>query len=138
MLDDDARDRVLSCLLVSQRHSWAQGRAAAVLEARGAKGALRALVDDAVARQLPDGRLGGPGSGLWTAPWDDDAVAPADPRAWGTGNGWVAAGLARALRHLPCGCREIVAREVRDLLDACLPYRRPDGLFGDVLDDPAG
>src|SRR5438445_203928 len=83
-------------------------------------------------------RLRRPGSGLWGARWDDGAAAPADPRAWGTGNGWVAAGLARALRHLPRGSREIVAAEVRELLDACLPHRRRDGLFGDVLDDPAG
>ncbi|WP_164702236.1 glycoside hydrolase family 88 protein [Modestobacter sp. KNN46-3] len=231
MLDDDVRRRVLDCLLVSQRHSWDQGLTAAVLEESGAAAALQALVDDAVARQLPDGRLAeldpacavngaalgefvdslahrlgdpalaaaaarqhgwvssgapraadgtlfhllgsrqvwadtvymvvpflacrgdgaaavaqltghrsrlrDPVSGLWAARWDEDAGALADPRAWGTGNGWVAAGAARAVCWLPGAAGTAVAAEVRALLDAVLPLRRPDGLFGDVLDDPA-
>ena len=231
MLDDDLRRRALDCLLVSQRHSWDQGLLAAVLDDSGAAAALRALVDDAVARQLPDGRLAelddgcavnsgavgefvhrvalrtgdpdlaaavtrqltwlqrvapragdgtlfhllgsrqmwadtvymvvpflaacgdpagalaqlaghrarlrDPASGLWAARWDEDAGVLADARAWGTGNGWVAAGAARSVRRLPPDAAREVAREVRELLDACLVHRRPDGLFGDVLDDPA-
>ncbi|MCZ2803789.1 glycoside hydrolase family 88 protein [Modestobacter sp. VKM Ac-2983] len=231
MLDRDTRRRVLDCLLVGQRHSWEQGLTAAVLDDAGASGLLRALVDDAVARQLPDGRLAeldpacavngaalgefvdslahrlgdpalaaaatrqhgwlrsgapraadgtlfhlvgsrqvwadtvhmvvpflacrgdgaaavaqlaghrarlrDPVTGLWAARWDEDAGAFADPRAWGTGNGWVAAGAARAVRWLPGAAGTAVAAEVRTLLDAVLPLRRPDGLFGDVLDDPA-
>ncbi|MCZ2817443.1 glycoside hydrolase family 88 protein [Modestobacter sp. VKM Ac-2984] len=231
MLTDEVRERVLCCLLVVQRHSWDQGLTAAVLDDSGAAVALRALVDDAVARQLPDGRLAeldpacavngaalgefvdslahrlgdpalaaaaarqhgwlragapraadgtlfhlvgsrqvwadtvhmvvpflacrgdgaaavaqlaghrarlrDPVSGLWAARWDEDAGAFADPRAWGTGNGWVAAGAARAVRWLPGAAGTTVAGEVRALLDAVLPLRRPDGLFGDVLDDPA-
>nr|WP_243850368.1 glycoside hydrolase family 88 protein [Modestobacter marinus] len=230
-MDDDVRRRVLDCLLVSQRHSWDQGLTAAVLEESGAAAALHALVDDAVARQLPDGRLAeldpacavngaalgefvdalahrhgdprlaaaatrqhdwvlsgapraadgtlfhllgsrqvwadtvhmvvpflacrghgaaavaqltghrsrlrDPVSGLWAARWDEDAGSFADARAWGTGNGWVAAGAARAVRWLPGSAGTAVAAEVRGLLDAVLPLRRPDGLFGDVLDDPA-
>ena len=229
MLDDDTRRRVLGCLLVAQRHSWDQALTAEVLASAGESGLLRALVDDAVARQLPDGRLaeldpacavnGGallgvvvrlgretgdaaltraadrqlawllhdapraddgtlfhltgsrqvwadtvsmvvpalaaagrpgaalgqlsghrrrlrdPGSGLWSARWDDDAGALADPRAWGTGNGWVAAGLARAVRELPAADRPAIAAEVGELLDVCLALRRPDGRLGDVLDD---
>jgi unsaturated rhamnogalacturonyl hydrolase len=232
VLDAATRSRVLSCLLVSQRHSWDQALTAAVLEESGAAAALRVLVDDAVARRLPDGRLAeldpaclvnsgalfefvdrmavatgddrlagaaaqqlswlvdrapraadgtlfhlagsrqvwadtvymvvpalaaagepaaalaqldghrarlrSPGTGLWAARWDEDAGTLSDARAWGTGNGWVAAGLARALRWLPRGSAGAVARQVRDLLDACLARRRDDGLFGDVLDDPDG
>ena len=226
MLDDDTRRRVLDCLLVSQRHSWDQGLTAAVLQDAGAPGPLRALVDDAVARQLPDGRLaeldplcavnggallefvagapdlagaagrqlhwllaGAPraddgtlfhlldgrqvwadtvymvvpalaatghpavalaqlaghrrrlrdaATGLWSARWDEDAGRLADPRAWGTGNGWVAAGLARAAGRLTDDARAGVAAELVELLDRCLALRRPDGRFGDVLDDPAG
>ena len=218
MLDEDTRRRALGCLLVAQRHSWDQALTAAVLADAGETGLQRALVDDAVARRLPDGRLaeldpacavnGGallefvppgaaadqqlhwlltaapraadgtlfhllgsrqawadtvymvvpplaaaghpgaalaqlaghrrrlrdPGTGLWAARWDDDAGALADPRAWGTGNGWVAAGLTRAARHLPDPAA--VAHELQELLDACLALRRPDGRFGDVLDDP--
>lgn len=82
-------------------------------------------------------RLRYPGTGLWAARWDEDRGELADGRTWGTGNGWVAAGLARALRGLPAGNARPVARQVRNLLDACLARRRADGLFGDVLDDPA-
>ena len=226
MLDDAARQQVLTALLVGQRHSWDQGLVAAVLEQTGTTAALRALLDDAVARQLPDGRLAeldpacavnsaavgvfvarepahaaaataqrtwitrtapraadgtlfhlvgsrqvwadtvymvvpylaaigesadaagqlaghrsrlrDPDSGLWAARWDEDAGRPADARAWGTGNGWVAAGAAQAVRRLPGPDADLAATEVHRLLDACLPLRRPDGLFGDVLDDPAG
>ena len=230
-LDAATRQRVLSCLLLSQRHSWDQGLVAAVLEQTGAAAALTVLVEDAGARQLPDGRLaeldaacavnGGPlwssvdsvarrtgdralaaaaarqlawltdaapraadgtlfhlvttrevwadtvfmvvpalaaagdatGAlaqveghrsrlrdprfGLWAARWDEDAGALSDPRAWGTGNGWVAAGLALAVRRLPDPAGTALAGEVRDLLDACLEHRRPDGTLGAVLDDPS-
>ena len=232
VLDDETRARVRTALLLAQRHSWDQGLTAAVLDDEGADAELRVLLDDAVARQLPDGRLaeldpacavnsaavgellaavvartGDPGlaaaaagqrhwllevapragdgtlfhlvdsrqvwadtvhmtvpylaaigepaaalaqltghrdrlqdagSGLWSARWDEDAGELADPRAWGTGNGWVATGAARAVRWLPADAVPEVAATVRDLLDACLAHRRPDGLFGDVLDDPAG
>ncbi|MGY2081961.1 glycoside hydrolase family 88 protein [Modestobacter sp. SYSU DS0657] len=231
MLDDEVHAQVLSALLVTQRHSWDQGLTAAVLDVSGTAAALRVLVDDAVARQRPDGRLAeldplcsvnsgavaefvdlvagrtgddglaaaaarqrdwllsgapragdgtlfhlvegrqvwadtvymvvpflaatgaavaaldqldghrsrlrDPGTGLWSARWDEDTGALADPRAWGTGNGWVVAGLARAVRWLPGRRGAEVAAEVRALLDAVLPLRRPDGLLGDVLDDPA-
>jgi unsaturated rhamnogalacturonyl hydrolase len=83
-------------------------------------------------------RLRDPATGLWAARWDEDAGAPADPRAWGTGNGWVAVGVARAVWWLPGEAGMAAAAEVRRLLDACLPLRRPDGLFGNVLDEPAG
>ena len=229
MLSDDDRRRVVDCLLVSQRHSWDQGLTAAVLDDEGSSRLLRALVEDAVARQLPDGRLAeldpacavnsgavgefvdlvahrtgdpllaaavgrqrawlvrgapraadgtlfhligsrevwadtvymvlpflaalgdaatgvaqltghrarlrDPGTGLWAARWDEDAGVLSDARAWGTGNGWVAAGAARSVRWLPGSLGRTVAAEVRDLLDACLALRRPDGLVGDVLDD---
>jgi unsaturated rhamnogalacturonyl hydrolase len=230
VLADDTRERVLTALLVGQRHSWEQGVTAAVLEQTGRAAALRVLVDDAVARQLPDGRLaeldpvcavnsaavglvvdrlaaGDPGlaaaaarqrdwvltgapratdgtlfhllgsrevwadtvymvvpylaalgetdaaiaqldghrarlrdprTGLWSARWDEDSGTPADARAWGTGNGWVVAGLARAVRDLPGRAGTAAVAEVRELLAACLRLRRPDGLFGDVLDDPTG
>ena len=232
LLDDDVRQRVLSCLLVVQRHSWDQGVTAAALEDAGAAGLLRVLADDAVARQLPDGRLAeldpacavnsgavgdlvavlaartgdaelaaatrrqrdwlltaapragdgtlfhltssrqvwadtvfmvvpflatvgqpaaalaqfrghrsrlrDPATGLWAARWDEDAGALADPRAWGTGNGWVVAGAARVVHRLPGAPGAELAAEVRALLAAFRPLRRPDGLFGDVLDDPDG
>ncbi|SFU01929.1 unsaturated rhamnogalacturonyl hydrolase [Geodermatophilus amargosae] len=230
VLDDGTRRRVLGALLVCQRHSWDQGLTAAVLDGDGEDSALRALVGDAVARQLPDGRLAeldpacsvnggivgeyvdlvarrtgdaaltaaaarqrawllrsapraadgtlfhlvGPREvwadtvctvvpplaaaghgdaalaqldghrsrlrrpdGLWRARWDEDAGRPADDRAWGTGNGWVAAGLARTVGRLPAASGAALAAELRALLDGCLAHRRPDGTLGDVLDDDA-
>ncbi|MGY1829268.1 hypothetical protein ACI8AA_02430 [Geodermatophilus sp. SYSU D01180] len=56
-----------------------------------------------VALAQPDGhraRLRRP-DGLWRARWDEDAGRPSDDRAWGTGNGWVAAALARTVGRLP-------------------------------------
>ena len=49
-LDAATRQRVLSCLLLSQRHSWDQGLVAAVLEQTGAAAALT------VRRELPTAR----------------------------------------------------------------------------------
>ncbi|MFG2039387.1 glycoside hydrolase family 88 protein [Dactylosporangium sp. NPDC048998] len=68
----------------------------------------------------------------------DGLYAAADnrPRLWGTGSGWVAAGLARAIRHDPALAGPL-AGHAREVIDACLAHRRADGLFGDVLDDPA-
>jgi unsaturated rhamnogalacturonyl hydrolase len=98
------------------------------------------------ARQL-DGhrrRLFDEGSGLYAARWDEDAGRLGDPRAWGTGNGWVVAAVARALRSLGAGAsdgpaaafREAASAHARRVLDACLAHRRADGVFTDVVDDP--
>ncbi|MGQ9801056.1 MAG: glycoside hydrolase family 88 protein [Candidatus Saccharicenans sp.] len=57
---------------------------------------------------------------------------------WGVGNGWAAAGMTRVLRALPPEMkedREKLAGYIKDLLDGCLRYQRPDGLFHDVLDN---
>jgi unsaturated rhamnogalacturonyl hydrolase len=49
----------------------------------------------------------------------------------------VVAGIARALRLVPSLPRDDLAAHVREVLEACLAHRRPDGLFHDVLDDPS-
>jgi unsaturated rhamnogalacturonyl hydrolase len=74
--------------------------------------------------------------GLYSAIWSEDAGAPRRAERWGGGNGWVVAGIARALRLVPALPREGLAEHVREVLDACLAHRRADGLFHDVLDDP--
>lgn len=60
---------------------------------------------------------------------------------WATGNGWVAAGLARALRlggdATPDEMRGRWQRQGKELLDAVSVWERSDGRFHDVLDDPA-
>ncbi|MER7001987.1 glycoside hydrolase family 88 protein [Dactylosporangium sp. NPDC000555] len=68
----------------------------------------------------------------------DGLYAAADNRAelWGTASGWVAAGLARAIRHDP-DLAGPLGGHAREVIDACLAHRRTDGLFGNVLDDPA-
>lgn len=87
-------------------------------------------------------RLRDPGTGLYAHIWDEDGGALSHGVRWGTGNGWVAAALARAV-HLVAehgieddGFAARAAAAARELVDACLGYRRVDGLFHDVLDDP--
>jgi unsaturated rhamnogalacturonyl hydrolase len=78
-------------------------------------------------------------SGLYAARWDEDAAIQNGPQHWGAASGWVAAGIARALRvgrSWPADDRERLGGHVRRILDACLAHRRGDGLFGNVLDDP--
>ncbi|MCU1432163.1 MAG: hypothetical protein JWP95_1268 [Actinotalea sp.] len=95
------------------------------------------LPDEALA-QL-DGhrrRLAGP-TGLWAARWDEPSGALVMAEHWGTGNGWVAAGLARAWREPTAEPhRDVLADHAREVISACLAHRRPDGLFHDVVDDP--
>ncbi|NAZ87161.1 glycosyl hydrolase family 88 [Kineococcus sp. T90] len=79
-------------------------------------------------------------TGLYAARWDEDAQRLCDARAWGTGNGWVVAAVARALHLLgerAGDLRAPLAEHAREVLDACLRHRRDDGAFGDVVDDPA-
>ncbi len=79
-------------------------------------------------------------SGLYAARWDNDQGRLTHPEHWGTGNGWVVAGISRALRlcaDWPAGVRDELAGHAREVVDACLAYRGEDGLFPDVLDDPA-
>jgi unsaturated rhamnogalacturonyl hydrolase len=75
--------------------------------------------------------------GLYAAIWSEEAGALTRPGHWGGGNGWVVAGIARTLRLVPdLPMRAEWAAHAREVLDACLALRRPDGLFHDVLDDP--
>lgn len=58
---------------------------------------------------------------------------------WAGGNGWVTAGIARALHlggeALPEEMRGRWERDTRALLDAVSAHETPDGRFHDVLDD---
>ena len=72
--------------------------------------------------------------------WDEDLQAYARKLFWGVGNGWAAAGMARVIRALPERMqaeKELLAGFVKELLDGCLAHQRADGLFHDILDDPA-
>ena len=214
--------RVVDALLAMQRQSWEQGVAAQALLDLGRDDLAYLMAESAVARQAPDGRLGGPDDNavngaacgeavsragftdaarrqldflLREAPrtpdgaichvlgsaqvWADtvymvvpflalsgeldEAVrqvhghrqhlcrdglysaisagvgvdAPGRPARWGGGNGWVVAGIARAIRLAPALRATDLAGHAREVLDACLAFRRDDGLFHDVLDDPS-
>jgi len=205
--------RVLDALLAMQRQSWEQGVAAQAALDLGRDELAYLMASSAVARQTPDGRLGGPddnavngaacgeavvragfpdaarrqlGFLLHDAPrtpdgtichvlgssqvWADtvymvvpflalsgeldeavrqvhghrrhlcrdglySAIEPGRPARWGGGNGWVVAGIARAVRLAPSLLSTDLPSHAREVLDACLALRRDDGLFHDVLDD---
>lgn len=231
MLSGAARVRVLGALLAMQRHSWDQGVTAAALQDLGRPDLLHVVLVDAVARQLPDGRLGelqdvalvnsgaiggvlhdeavrtgdaelraassrqeawlrqhapraadgtqfhlagvremwvdtvymvvpalarygdhdgalaqyrghrarlrDPGTGLWRHRYDEDDGRVVDPRAWGTGNGWVVMALARSIGQIGRDAQDELIADLASTLDACLALRRTDGLFGNHLDDPS-
>lgn len=76
---------------------------------------------------------------LYSHMWDEDRQDFERKALWGSGNGWAMAGMARVLRALPATMATEKAQLVewiRELVDASLPWRRPDGLFHDVLDEP--
>jgi len=84
-------------------------------------------------------RLWDPKKKLLAHIWDDAANAENKKEYWGGGNGWAAAGLAQVIRSLPTERKEARARLaafVADIVDGCLAYQRPDGLFHDVVDRP--
>ncbi len=79
-------------------------------------------------------------TGLYAARWDDTAGRRTHPEHWGAASGWVAAGIARTLHRTPdwpADRRNDLAAHARRVIDGCLAHRRPDGLFHNVLDDPA-
>ncbi|WP_062296119.1 glycoside hydrolase family 88 protein [Demequina maris] len=79
------------------------------------------------------------GTGLYRHRFDMASRTFARDAYWASGNGWVAAGLARAL-HLRVAAETVRTRwegDARALLDACARHEREDGRFHDVLDDPA-
>ena len=82
-------------------------------------------------------RLWQPEKRLFAAIWDE-ARGLVRAEAWGVGNGWAAAGLARVIAALAAGPdRERLVALVTDLLDGCLAHQRADGRFHNVVDDPA-
>jgi unsaturated rhamnogalacturonyl hydrolase len=96
--------------------------------------------EDAEAQyRLHKDRLWRADTGLWGHIYDDAAERWVRQAAWASGNGWVAAGLARALRigagWLDDDIKEGWRAEAKGLLEAIAPHERNDGRFHDVLDD---
>jgi rhamnogalacturonyl hydrolase YesR len=84
-------------------------------------------------------RLWNPARKLLSHIWDDGRRQFRDEAFWGVGNGWAAAGLTRVMAALPAerrADRERVSAFLQELLDGCLAFQRPDGLFHNVLDRP--
>lgn len=97
--------------------------------------------DEAV-RQVEGMRklLWDPRKRLFSHVWDDARNGFDQPACWGVGNGWAAAGMARVVGALPramAGERKRLAGYVIAVLDGCVARQRPDGLFHNVVDDPA-
>jgi rhamnogalacturonyl hydrolase YesR len=85
-------------------------------------------------------RLWNPEKKLLAHIWDDGKRQFSDGNFWGGGNGWAAAGLARVLRSLPRERRQERERLVafaKEIVDGCLQHQRSDGLFHNVVDQPA-
>jgi len=85
-------------------------------------------------------RLWNPEKRLLAHIWDDGKLEFKDGNFWGGGNGWAAAGLARVLRSFSTQRhkdRERLAAFAREIVDGCLQHQRPDGLFHNVVDQPA-
>lgn len=91
-------------------------------------------------------RLFDESAGMYGWRWDEDTNRVTHPVHWGTGNGWVVAGIARSLRILggaadrPAGADEFTERagaHARTVIDACLAHRDGDGVFHNVVDDPS-
>ena len=80
-----------------------------------------------------------PGHQLFSHIWDEPTQSFARQAFWGVGNGWAAAGMSRVIHALPSGMaaeKAHLAGYVREVLDGCLAYQTPDGLFHNVIDDP--
>lgn len=59
---------------------------------------------------------------------------------WGVGNGWAVAGLARVIADLPKSHqadKNTLISYATENIDGCLQHLRDDGLFHNVVDDPA-
>jgi unsaturated rhamnogalacturonyl hydrolase len=79
-----------------------------------------------------------PGKKLYYHIWDEEKNEYARKLFWGGGNGWTAAGIAKIINLLP-GDREDLHKKMvmygKEVIDGCIAYMRPDGLFHDIIDD---
>jgi rhamnogalacturonyl hydrolase YesR len=76
---------------------------------------------------------------LYSHIWDDEKKKFKREDFWGVGNGWSAAGITRVVKLLPermISEKKKLIGYVKELLDSCLKYLRPDGLFHDVINKP--
>ncbi len=64
--------------------------------------------------------------------------APSVPFVWGRGDGWVAGGLALVMKGLPAANPDYPAVRAgyERMMRALLKWQRPNGLWGQLVDDP--
>lgn len=76
---------------------------------------------------------------MFSHQWDDSKKEFSRIDAWGVGNGWAMAGIARVIMALPdefeTDKRRLISF-VTKLIDTVLSYMTPDGLFHDIIDNP--
>lgn len=76
---------------------------------------------------------------LYSHMWDDEKKVLNRADYWGVGNGWSAAGMTRIIKMLPdtmSAEKKLLIGYTKDVIDGCLKYLRPDGLFHDVVNKP--
>jgi len=72
--------------------------------------------------------------------WDDTRKEFARKLLWGGGNGWTAAGIAKIINLLPKERQDLIDKMTaygKEVINGCIVYMRPDGLFHDIIDDSA-
>ncbi len=70
--------------------------------------------------------------------WDETENKYTRKLFWGGGNGWTAAGIAKIINLLPPDREDLKSRMVnygKEVIDGCLAFMRPDGLFHDIIND---
>lgn len=70
--------------------------------------------------------------------WDEAKNEFGRKLLWGGGNGWTAAGIAKIINLLPKENEHHRNKFVlygKEVIDGCIVYMRPDGLFHDIVDD---
>ncbi len=75
---------------------------------------------------------------MFSHQWDDAKQVFLREDAWGVGNGWAMAGIARVIAALPQeyeADRQRLIAFLLPLIDTVLSYMTPDGLFHDVIDN---
>jgi hypothetical protein len=75
---------------------------------------------------------------LYHHQWDDEKMDFSRKDLWGGGNGWTAAAIAKILNLLPAERKDLHEKLTtygKEVIDGCLTFMRPDGLFHDVIDD---
>ena len=81
-----------------------------------------------------------PSRGLLCHQWDDGRKQLLRKDAWGVGNGWAAAGMARVIAMLPSEmheARKTLITRTNILIRNVLSLQCTDGMFHDILDDPS-